>query len=134
MRAALCTQIYGAEIKSPGAFGCLGVSVGGGESDVFPPTPSLHPWTSSLVRGLASRCGLCLPRFAADTLTSPALRKHQRGHPGIGSELMRPPITFICFKDPYPAMTPHISEFPHLLPVPLEQVANYKKISPKEDT
>lgn len=56
----------------------------------------------------------------------------QRGHLGTGSELMRPPMTFICFKEVYPAMTPDISELSHLLRVPSEERANYKKVIPKK--
>lgn len=98
---------------------------------------SLHPRTPSPVRFFAADVGAACPallQICSYLLeSSTALLMERRGQPGITSELMRPPITFICFKELYPAMTPHISESSHLLHVPLDNVANYKKTIAKKD-
>lgn len=98
---------------------------------------SLHPRTPSLVRFFAADVGAaCLALFQTCSYlleSSTTLLMESRGHPGITSELMRPPITFICFKELYPTMTPHISEPSRLLHVPPDDVANYKKTIAKKD-
>lgn len=98
---------------------------------------SLHPRTPSPVRFFAADVGAACPALLQTCSylleSSTALLMERRGQPGITSELMRPPITFICFKELYPAMTPHISESSHLLHVPLDNVANYKKTIAKKD-
>lgn len=98
---------------------------------------SLHPRTPSLERFFAADVGAACPALFQTCSylleSSTALLMERRGHPGITSELMRSPITFICFKELYPAMTPHISESSHLLHVPPDNVANYKKIITKKD-
>ncbi|CAI9162099.1 unnamed protein product [Rangifer tarandus platyrhynchus] len=93
--------------------------------------------TPSPVRFFAADVGAACPALLQTCSylleSSTALLMERRGQPGITSELMRPPITFICFKELYPAMTPHISESSHLLHVPLDNVANYKKTIAKKD-
>lgn len=79
---------------------------------------SAHPGTSSLVRLWASRCGGCRPLSGSDALVSPGERCHPRpptgprGHPGVASKLMRPPITSVHVEEAAPAVTPTFQSLP----------------------
>lgn len=102
---------------------CGGVSRGGRgrRREWCPPRPPhlLTPGPQALWGASRADVGAASPSLLQTRSrlreSSPALWKHQQGHPGTVSELMRPPITFICFAELYPAMTPlppHVAKFP----------------------
>ena len=125
----------GAEINRTGAFWFLGVAVGGGESDML--AASLHPGTPSPVRFFANRCEGCLPLFVSDMLASPgAFYRPPDGTeraPGHRLRINETSNYIQLLQGVVPRNDPHVSEFSHLLRVPLENIANYKKIILKKD-
>ena len=136
LRAAPRTQKpVGAEINRTGAFWFLGVAVGGGESDML--AASLHPGTPSPVRFFANRCEGCLPLFVSDMLASPgAFYRPPDGTeraPGHRLRINETSNYIQLLQGVVPRNDPHVSEFSHLLRVPLENIANYKKIILKKD-
>lgn len=92
----------------------LGAAVRRAEGGLLPPVCLLPLGLRQLRRGGggAARPSLfqTCPRLRESSVH---LLPDQRGRPAIASELMRPPITFICSEEAYPAMTPNISESPH---------------------
>jgi hypothetical protein len=93
-------------------------SRGGGMRVVYP-LPALHPGTSSLVRCFAADLAAWPSLFLTHShLQESSLALHRiRGHLGIALELMRPPITFICFENCTQPWPPYIRDF-HLLGAP----------------
>lgn len=122
--------------KDPWCVLVSGCDSGKGETDVFPPVCLFTLGPQALRGSLPADVGAAHPSLSQTCShlweSSAALLMDQRGHLGIASELMRPPITFICFKEVYPAVTPTFQSSPTSFMSLQEKELIIRKSSPRK--